>query len=270
MNDEHRSRRLVERYERDGDEDSRLSRSKSHRTEFLTTDFVLKRYVQPGSSILDIGAGTGRYSLHYAQLGHKVVARDLVDYNIGILRSNPLCTELGIDAGVGDARDLSEFPDDAFDVVLCHGPLYHIGEADGRQRCIAECLRVLKAGGVLSVAYISKFYVFVEMVRRNRKFLSDRLRGQIMCNETVLKEDPGNLWFFDSPQEIEALFSGFPVDRLAHAGTDGIAILMADVVDSFDEEQYEQWLKYHYATCEEPSLLGYSNHLLYACRKRGF
>jgi len=269
MTDDHRSRRLVEHYE-NRDEDSRLSRTNSHRTEFLTTDFILQRYVPPGSSILDIGAGTGRYSLHYANLGHKVVARDFVEHNINILRANPLCTELGVDAGVGDATDLSEFADETFDVVLCHGPLYHVGEYDGRQRCIAECLRVLKADGVLSVAYISKFYVFVEMVRRNREFLSDKLRGQVMCNETVLKDDPGNLWFFDSPQEIEALFSGFLVERLAHAGTDGIAILMADVVDSFDDEQYEQWLRYHYATCEEPSLLGYSNHLIYVCRKGEF
>ena len=84
----------------------------------------------------------------------------------------------------------------------------------------------------------------------------------------ALAQDPEHLWFFDSPEEIEALLASFGVERLTNAGTDGIAIMLADTVDTFDDAEFEQWLKYHYATCEEPSILGYSNHGLYVCRKR--
>ena len=84
-----------------------------------------------------------------------------------------LCGRLGIDTAVGDVRDLSEFRDESFDVVLCLGPLYHIGELTQRKKCISECLRVLRRGGILAAAYISKFFVFAHMVSRESDYLCD-------------------------------------------------------------------------------------------------
>jgi len=249
------------------DESSRLSRSKSHRTEFLTTVRILDRYLSPRSVILDIGAGPGRYTFHYAKHGHTMVARDPVAHNVDLMRRNPVCRELGIDAGRGDARDLSEFDDGHFDAVLCLGPLYHIGDTEGRRQCISECLRVLRPDGVLAVAYISKFFVYAYMVRGDREYLRSGLREQIMDREAALAEDPDALWFFDAPEEVEAFLSSFGVQRLTNVGTDGIAILLEDVVDALDDAEFDRWLEHHYATCEEPSILGYSNHGLYVCRK---
>lgn len=254
-------------YYEDHNEDCRLFSNRSRQIEFLTTNWILERYIKPDSTILDIGAGAGCYSFHYAGFGHKVVARDIVPYNIEQLRANPMCNELSINAGVADARDLSEFGDSIFDVVLCLGPLYHIGDSQGRRQCISECLRVLKNDGILSIAYISKFFVYSHMVRRNRDYLSDRLREQILNNAVALAEDPDNLWFFDSPQEIEVLMADFQVQRLTIAGTDGIAITIADTINDFNDYEFSQWLKYHYLTCEDPSIIGCSNHGLYVCRK---
>jgi SAM-dependent methyltransferase len=266
MSDDVRDSRLEGYYE-SHDESGRLSRAKSTRTEFLTTVRVLDRYLASPSAILDIGAGTGCYTFHYAKLGHRVVARDPVMHNVELLRADPLCRELDIDAGVADARDLSEFDDDCFDAVLCLGPLYHIGDTEGRRQCIGECLRVLRPDGILAVAYINKFFVYAYMVRRDRKYLEDGPREQIMDREAKLAEDPDALWFFDTPEEVEALLSSFGVEHLTNVGTDGTSILLEDVVDAVDDAQFEQWLKYHYATCEEPSILGYSNHGLYVCRE---
>jgi SAM-dependent methyltransferase len=267
MSDDLRGQRLAAYYEQ-YDESSRLTRSRSRHVEFLTTDRILQRYLAPGSAILDLGAGPGRYAFHYAGLGHRVVARDRVAHNVELMRADPRCRELGLDVGVADGRDLSEFGNGAFDAVLCFGPLYHIGETDGRRQCLSECLRVLKSGGLLAVAYILKFFVFAHLVVRDRANLNDRFRTKVMSLEAALAEDPGELWFFDSPQEVEDLLAGFEVERLTNAATDGIGMLLADVVDTFDDAEFEQWLRYHYATCEEPSTLGYSNHGLYVCRKR--
>lgn len=254
-------------YYESSDEEVRLSSSKARLTEFLTTNQILGRYIQPGSTILDIGAAAGCYSFHYARLGHEVVARDYVAHHIEQMRANPLCTELDIDTGVADVRDLSEFEDAVFDTVLCLGPLYHIGEDDERCRCVSECLRVLRPGGVLAVAYICKFMVFAHVARQKREYLSDELREEILDNAVALRQNPSNIWFFDAPNELEDWMSSFGVTKLTNAGTDGIAILLSDFINSLSDEEYEQWLKYHFQTCEEPSILGYSNHGLYVCRK---
>jgi SAM-dependent methyltransferase len=267
MSDDPRGRRLAEYYEQ-YDESTRLTRSKSHQLEFLTTDRILQRYLAPRSTILDLGAGPGCYTFHYARLGHRVVARDRVVHSVELMHANPLCRELGVDVGVADARDLSEFSDGAVDAVLCFGPLYHTGESEDRRRCLSECLRVLKSGGILAIAYILKFFVYAHLVTLDRTNLTDGFRDEVMSRETMLSQDPESLWFFDSPEEVEDLLASYDVERLANAGTDGIAMLLADTVDTFDNAELEQWLKYHYATCEEPSILGYSNHGLYVCRKR--
>lgn len=261
-------RNIVSYYE-NNDEDSRIIKPLSRRTEFLTTDFILERYLEPGSRILDIGSGPGIYSVHYAQKGFRVYARDIVPHNIEILKAKPECSGFGINTGVADARDLSEFSDSSFDAVLCLGPIYHFGRTDDRNKCISECLRVLRPGGVLAVSYILKFFVYMHVIRRGSEYLTDEVRNQIMDSETALREVPENIWFFDSPSEIGGLLGEFSITKLTNAGTDGIAVLMADTINSFSESEYEMWLKYHFATCEEPSILGYSNHGLYVCRKAG-
>lgn len=248
-------------------EDVRLQNLKSRRTEFLTTNHILNRYIEPHSLILDLGCASGCYSLYYAALGHRVVARDLVSKHIDELKLNPQSSELGIDTGVADARDLREFGDETFDVVLCFGPYYHIGEPNERKKCIAECLRVMKPGGILAIAYISKFFVYSHIVRHKKEYLSDDLTNEILSNDVALEQNPRNIWFFDSPEEVEKLLAEFDMEPLAHAAADGISILLADTVNSFDEQEYQQWLKYHFKTCQEPSLLGYSNHNLFVCKK---
>ena len=267
MAEDNRADAIIGRYERDKNEGSRLSSEKSRRVEFLTTTHIMERYLEPQSMILDIGAGTGCYSFHYAKLGHRVVARDLVPLHVEQMRADPLCSQFQVDTGVGDAQNLSEFPDGTFDAVLCLGPIYHIGDEDGRRKCITECLRVVKVGGILAVAYISKFFVYVHLVRQRRDYLADERLDEIMDKQIAMSHDPDEVWFFDSPQEIEQFLSQFKVDKLAHAGTDGISILAADMVNSFSDEEYDQWLKYHFRTCEEPSIIGYSNHALFVCRK---
>ena len=68
-------------YYQSHDEDARL-RSRHGCVEFLTTVRYIDKYLRPGMKILDIGAGTGIYSHHYARQGYEVDAVELIEHNM--------------------------------------------------------------------------------------------------------------------------------------------------------------------------------------------
>ena len=69
---------ILENYYNNYDEESRLVRDKTHTIEFITTTKFIDKYLKDGDRILEIGAGTGRYTIHYALKGFEVDAVELV------------------------------------------------------------------------------------------------------------------------------------------------------------------------------------------------
>ncbi len=127
-----------------------------HRTEFYATTYQLDSIIKGKDYMLDASCGTGVYSLYYAGFGCRVEAMDIVPEHIGILNARIADTNLNIDAHVGDARDLTLFASDTFDVVLNMGAIYHIEENE-IPHCLEENFRVLKPGGYLAIAYVNKY-----------------------------------------------------------------------------------------------------------------
>lgn len=106
------------------DEDSRLA-VRHGSVEFLTTMRYIAKYSKPGDRVLEIGAGTGRYSHALARQGYAVDAVELIEHNIDVFRKNTLPAET-ITITQGNALNLSAFPDDRYDITLLLGPLYHL------------------------------------------------------------------------------------------------------------------------------------------------
>lgn len=101
-----------------------------------------------GSRILEIGAGTGRYSHALARQGYIVNAIELVEHNINVFKQNTLEKE-NISIKQGNALDLSFLPDNHYDVTLLLGPLYHLYSTEDKRKAISEAIRVTKAGGII-------------------------------------------------------------------------------------------------------------------------
>ena len=140
------------------DEDGRLQRTRHGQLEYRTTMAYILRYIPKGSKIIEIGAGTGRYSVALAKDGMDVTAVELTEKNLAVLRENGR----GIDnlrAYQGDATDLGRFEDGAFDAALVFGPMYHLYDPDEVNRAIDEAIRVTKPGGVLMFAFLSIFAI---------------------------------------------------------------------------------------------------------------
>src|SRR5699024_7320827 len=98
------------------DEDGRLT-SRHGSVEFLTTMHYIEKYLSPGARILEIGAGTGRYSHALARRGYAVDAIELVPHNIEIFQKNTLAEET-VTISRGNALALSVFADNQYDITL--------------------------------------------------------------------------------------------------------------------------------------------------------
>lgn len=99
-------------------EENRLTTNNARKIEFVTTTRVLDEIIGTKSKILGCVAGTGIYAFWLADKGHDVTA-----------------------------TDMSCFADDSFDIVLNMGPFYHLITEEQREKCMKECLRVLRKGG---------------------------------------------------------------------------------------------------------------------------
>lgn len=251
------------------DEEKRLERKYSSELEFITTIEKLKDYISPKSKILELGAGTGKYSLYYNQLGNTVTAMDLVPKHIEVIDKKIEKNNLtNIDTYVGTATNLSNHPDETFDCVLCLGPLYHLKDKKDRESCIRECYRVLKPNGVIAIAYVNKHYIISRALVNSEDFLNKDFINKVLNNSSLVTED--NFWTesnFFNPDEIESLSSSFGFKKLHNIATDRLGRLLEDHLNRLSEDKFKVYLDYHLKNCENPYLLGYSNHGLYIGKK---
>ena len=252
------------------DEDKRLDADNVRRLEFMTTLVYMNKYLKESDKVLDVAAGGGAYALYYAARGLDVTALDITPSYVDIIRRKAKAQNLKIESFANDARDLSMFPDEAFDVVFCMGPIYHLVSDADRRRALSESLRVLKRGGLIYVAYINKFFTFAHLATQNKQFLQEKWYQTIIERGAMKSDDPDCFWtdaWFSNPSEMEALMADFPVRIMHHLAQDGTARMLAERINDLRPEYFNRWADYHIRTCEEPSILGSSNHGLIIARK---
>lgn len=151
---------LISKFYNRVNEDQRLIKSRNGQLEYASTMHYIKKYLKPNASILEIGAGTGRYAITLAKEGYKVTAVELVEKNIEILKSNSIGIE-SINAIQGDATDLNMISDESYDMTLVLGPLYHLYDAHEVDKAIDEAIRVTKKDGIIMFAFTSVFGIMV-------------------------------------------------------------------------------------------------------------
>ena len=249
------------------DEDSRLLFQHGS-VEFLTTMRYIEKYLKHGDKVLEIGAGTGRYSHALARRGHPVDAVELVAHNIEVFRQNTRPGE-SVTIAQGNALDLSAFADNAYDVTLLLGPLYHLYTQDDKRRALREAIRVTKPGGVVFAAYvISDGCLLDEGFRRGNISVAEYVRDGLLDARTfTASSQPKDLFELVRKEDVDELMSVFPVTRLHYVASDGCALLLRDEIDAMDTDAFALYLKYHFATCERADLAGITSHAVDIFRK---
>ena len=244
------------------DEDGRLT-SKHGQVEFLTTMRYIEKYLKKGDRVLEIGAATGRYSHALARRGYKVDAVELVEHNIEIFRKNTLPNE-DITITQGNALDLSEIPDEQYDITLLLGPLYHLYNEEDKRSALSEAIRVTKHGGIVFAAYvISDICVISEGFYRKKLSVAEYIKiGMIDPKTFATKSEPKDLFELVRKEDIDSLMSVFQTTRLHYVASDGCSELLREVIDDLDDETFDLYLKYHFAICEREDMVGFTSHSL--------
>ena len=240
------------------DEDSRLIRDKAHTIEYLTTTRYIEKYLKEGDRILEVGAGTGRYSLNYAAKGYQVDSVELVEKNLNILKSK-VVDNMNISAVQGNALDLNMYSDNTFDITLILGPLYHLYDEVDIKKAISEALRVTKKGGKIFIAYITDDAVVLSYGVRKKNL--GRLKE--ICDENwkvpKLKEE---IFSSFTIEEFDKVIEKYNVNKLETIATDGIAPNIREYINELNEGEFQLFLDYHFKTCNRKDLMGYSCHIL--------
>jgi SAM-dependent methyltransferase len=254
----------IQRYYERGAERTRLNQG-SGRLEFLRTWDVLTRALpSPPARILDVGGATGVYAGPLAQAGYQVRLIDPVPDHVAVAAEVP-----GVTAVEGDARDLPA-PDAGVDAVLLLGPLYHLTERSDRLTAWREAARVVRPGGVVVGAAISRFASLFDGVVKG--YFAEPGFAAVVAGALAdgVHRNDGNepAWFtrayFHRPEELGP--------EAAEAGLAGVRTVAVEgplwmtgqrLADTLaDPDTTKLMLDMLRRVEHEPSILGASSHLL--------
>ena len=256
----------LEDYYNSYDEEGRLL-SRHGQVEYLTTmKYIHESLSQTDEpSILEVGAGTGRYSVALAREGFRVTAVELVSHNLEILKAKLDGSE-PITALQGNALDLSFLPDAAFSLTMLLGPMYHLYTKEDKKKALSEAVRVTKPGGTIMVAYCMNEPTVIQYVF-GMNHLHEIMEFNMITPDWHCISEPKDLFELVRTEDIASLDSEFPVERVKLVATDGATNYMREFIDGMDDETFGKWLEYHFTICERQDLIGASHHTLDILRK---
>jgi ubiquinone/menaquinone biosynthesis C-methylase UbiE len=267
-------RDIVAYYDR-APEESRLSTGTSRLEEARTRELILRHAPPPPAEVLDVGGAAGVYAFWLAELGYDVRLIDAAPRLIDVARArNASASKKLLSCEVGDARALTA-PDKSADVVLLLGPLYHLVDRDDRLTALGEAKRVLRDGGVLFAAAISRWASTLDGLSRDllletdfRAIMERDLRDGRHQNPSG-RIDYFTTAYFHRPDELrdEVDSAGFGVDALY--GIEGPSWILPDFDDRWkDDDRREIIMQVARKLESEEAMLGCSAHLLAVGRKK--
>lgn len=252
---------LLEDYYNHFDEDHRLL-TRHGNVEFVTTMSKLEEYLNKEMKIIELGAGTGRYSISLFNKGYNITAFELVNKNIETLKKN--CPK--IKAIQGNALDLSMFEDESFDVVLNFGPMYHLLNSEDKIKCLKESKRICKKGGYIFTSYYMNDYAIMKYGFLEGHIIESVENGMVDDSFHVVNKD-NDLYSMVTINDIDSFDEKLNLTRVEIISQDGLANFFRRELNAMDEKTYQLFIDYHLKTAKEKTLLGYSAHLLDIVKK---
>lgn len=250
--------------------------------EFAVTTEMLARHLRPSGRVLDIGGGPGRYTEWLAERGYRVTLADLSPKLLDIARSRLSARDRGdslrgtVEAIVeADARDLSRWPDSAFDAIVCLGPMYHLPDPTDRALAMSELARVLQPRGTAFIAFMPWLIHLRRAVSvpDERRHLADPAFVAALRDNGEFRNDvPGRFTggYGVRPDEVATFVEPYGFVTRALVSTHGFATGIEEqliAMRTTDPDAYETAMRLLLDTADDPSILGTAGHLLYVAER---
>ena len=244
-------------------EDKRLTRRHGI-VEFTTAMKYITRYLKKmkNPKILDIGAGTGKYSIELSNLGYDVTAVELVKHNLATLKKN----YPKIKSYQANAVNLKRFNDESFDMVLLFGPLYHLISKEDKLKALMEAKRVVKSGGIIMISYYMNEYAVLTYGFKENNILESIKNNDIDKTYHITPKET-DLYSMVRLEDINELKKLTGLKRLKIISQDGATDYIRPIINKMNEKTFEEYIKYHLSICERKELLGASSHVLDILKK---
>lgn len=264
---------IVAYYER-APEETRLEQLPFRLEEIRTRELIRRHAPAPPAVVVDVGGAAGAYALWLADAGYTVHLVDAAPRLVGEARRRSAAVERPLaSCEVGDARAL-DLADQCADILLLLGPLYHLTDASDRVRALGEARRVLRPGGVLFAAAISRYASALDGMARDL-FADPRFTAIVerdlssgQHRNPTDRVDYFTTAYFHRPEDLRAEVesAGFAIEGVC--GLEGPGWFLPDLAERWaDPRRRDDLLRLARELQAAPSVLGISAHLLTVARK---
>lgn len=252
---------LIEYYNK-FNEDKRLTR-RHGKVEFIVTLKYIHDYLNKMNNpkIIDIGAGTGKYSIELSNQGYDVTAIELVKHNLSYIKKYDK-----IKSYQGNAIDLSRFKDQTFDLTLLFGPMYHLIDGNDKIKALNEAKRITKKDGIIMVAYIMNDYCILTHGFKDNNILNAIENKMIDDSFKCIKWD-NNLYSVYRIEDIDKLNEKVNLNRIKIITPDGPANYMRNTLNKMSDKEFDKFIEYVLSISDRKDMIGSSAHTIDILKK---
>jgi S-adenosylmethionine-dependent methyltransferase len=157
----------------------------------------------------------------------------------------------------------------AYEAVLMMGPLYHLLSQEERLSAVYETLRILKPGGLLFAAFITRFAPFGDLAASRPEWVLENLDYAQHVLETGIHDRVTEFTqaYFGHPDEIIPKMESTGLQTIEMVGCEGIVAGHEEKINQLEGEVWQAWVNLNHRLGKEKTLWGAADHLLYVGRK---